>query len=360
MEFKAGGLIVIGISSKTLLEKERRIMREIRPAGVILFARNIESPKQLQKLCRQITECAGEPGHPPLILLDHEGGRVHRLTEPFTHFPSQWMLGQADDTSLTKAVFQAMAREISAVGANVQLGPVLDLRTQPKNNVIGDRAFGIEPDHTVRHGVAAMHGIQSAGLLPVGKHFPGHGDTIADSHTELPTAQAKLETLWQRELIPFQELIESGLPSIMSAHILVSAMEASCPGTLSPKVISKLLRQELGFDGLIITDDMEMGAIMKHYESSEAAVLALNAGCDLLLYCHRPDRQLAARDGLVKAVLNGRISETRLKQSLTRIDKVRNSLSALNPPDLGVIGCNNHKELLQQVQAMAKKSSQKE
>ncbi len=356
MDTQAGGLLVIGVAAKALSEEENRVMRDIRPAGVILFARNAESPRQLQELCGQIAECIGEPGRPPLILLDHEGGRVHRLAEPFTHFPSQWMLGRVDDASLTEAVFHAMASEISAAGANVQLGPVLDLWTQPENEVIGDRAFSALPDLAVRHGTAAMRGIQAAGLLPVGKHFPGHGDTLADSHIDLPEAHADLDTLRGRELAPFRGLIENGLPSVMSAHILVPAMDGDRPGTLSPTIMTGLLREELGFEGLILTDDMEMGAITEHHDPGEAAVLALDAGCDLLLYCHRPDRQRAARDALEKALGTGRIPEERLDLSLARVAEIRKALAAHTSPGLAVIGCDAHKELLGHVHEKAKSS----
>ncbi len=349
MEDRIGSLIVVGLAGEAVSDAERSLIEEIRPAGVILFARNARPPGQLRELCDHITELAREPGRPPLILLDHEGGRVHRLTEPFTHFPSQRRLGAADDAGLTEAVFRAMAREIAAAGANVQVGPVLDLWTNPENAVIGDRAFGADPDHAARHGRAAARGIAAAGLLAVGKHFPGHGDTVADSHVELPTAHADRDTLERREFSPFRRLIEDGIPALMSAHILVPALDAHLPGTLSRPVVTGVLRNELGFDGLVMADDMEMGAVADHYGPGEAAVLAAGAGCDLLLYCHRPDRQRAAREALVKAVRSGRLPAEAVEQSVERIDKARRGLEGRPPTGPEVIGCDAHRELLDRV-----------
>jgi beta-N-acetylhexosaminidase len=198
--------------------------------------------------------------------------------------------------------------------------------------VIGDRAFGADPDLASRHGCAAVSGIQSAGLIATGKHFPGHGDTVADSHVELPVAHADRETLERRELVPFRRLIEDGIPAIMSAHIVLPALKSDGPATLSPRVITGLLREEMKFDGLIMTDDMEMDAIAAHHGAGESAVLSVVSGCDLLLFCHRADWQVEVRDALVEAVRSRRISEERLKASAERIGRLREGLKD-RPPD---------------------------
>ncbi|MBI2881990.1 MAG: beta-N-acetylhexosaminidase [Candidatus Tectomicrobia bacterium] len=366
MKALAGSLIVAGLPGGEITEADRSLLRDLRPAGLVLYQRNARSAGQLARLCRDLAglaERAGDPpptaefgGAPPLLLLDHEGGRVNRLPVAFTHFPPQGALGAINDPDLTEAVFRASALEVAALGVNVHLSPVLDLWTNPENKVIGDRAFGSDPERAARHGKAAARGIRSAGLLPVGKHFPGHGDTVADSHVDLPFALADRETLKRRELFPFRRLIEDGLPALMSAHIVVPALDPDRPATLSPKVIGEILRGEMGFGGLVLTDDMEMEAIAGRYNPGEAAVLSVEAGCDLLLFCHRADRQAAARDALAEAVQSGRIAEERLRESSERIRRVRESLKGRPPVGLDVIGCAAHRELLEEVRRRARKA----
>lgn len=320
--FQGGAFIVAGFKGKSVsIELKDLIKKGI--AGVVLFTRNYESPEQIHNLCHEIQSLSKTP---LFIFVDQEGGRVLRLKEPFTPFPSMRDLGLRDSELLAYSFGKAIGEELSHVGINAIFSPVLDVNTNPMNLAIGDRSMGKEPHKVARLGRAIIRGLRSAGLLSTGKHFPGHGDTLTDSHHEMPVINHSIERLKNLELIPFIEAIREGVNLIMTAHILYTSIDNVFPATLSRIIIRNLLREELGFRGLVITDDMEMGAIVSNYSIEEAAVLALKAGCDLVLICHDYKKQLMAIEGIEKAIKEGRIDRIELEASHRKIETVRRSL----------------------------------
>ena len=271
--------------------------------GVVLFSRNIESPAQVRALCREVRSAAGRGIPLPLIAIDQEGGRVARLKEPpFTRFPPAraCSLFCCRNEAVAEGLGAAIGAELRAVGIDVNFAPVLDVDSNPRNTVIGDRAFSEDPRTAAALGIAFAKGSLSRGILPVGKHFPGHGDTSADSHKELPVARAGRHTLLRRELLPFRCAVRAGIPALMTAHVMYPALDRALPATLSRKILHGLLRERFRFRGAILSDALEMKAITDRYGIGEASVLAITAGCDVVLVCRGEDGQAEAIDRLAR------------------------------------------------------------
>jgi len=271
--------------------------------GVVLFSRNIESPAQVRALCREIRSAAGRGNPLPLIAVDQEGGRVARLKDPpFTRFPPARACSHfcCRNETVAEGLGAAIAAELRAVGIDVNFAPVLDVDSNPRNTVIGDRAFSEDPRTAAALGIAFAKGSLSRGILPVGKHFPGHGDTSADSHKELPVARAGRQTLLRRELLPFRRAVRAGIPALMTAHVMYPALDRAVPATLSRKILHDLLRERLRFRGTVLSDALEMKAITGRYGIGEAAVLAVTAGCDVVLVCRGEVEQADAIDRLAR------------------------------------------------------------
>lgn len=330
-----------------------RLIREFHIGGVILFERNLRTPAQTAELCNALQ--ARSPKMPLLVAMDQEGGRVSRLPKGFTIFPSPAALASDPSTEQIYRVAAATARELRAVGVNMNLSPVLDVNTNPANPVIGDRAFSTDPTLVSRLGLAMIAGLQDNHVIACGKHFPGHGDTDTDSHRDLPTVSHPLQRLREVELRPFLHAVQNGLASIMTAHVRYPALDSEAPATLSDQIITGLLRERIGFRGVVMTDDLKMAAIAKTYGPGEAAVRAMKAGADLILIGHDEDGQLAALEAVAKAVRQRRITEARIEQSLLRILEVKEKfLLPYRPADLAnvkaVIGCPSHRHLLEEVQ----------
>lgn len=275
---------MVGLQGEQLTGEEKSAIRECAFGGFVLFSRNLREPKQVLALCRSLWDQGME--HPPLIAIDQEGGRVHRLPQPFTHFPPAALVGRRQDPALAYRIGRATARELALVGINLDFAPVLDVDSNPKNPIIGVRSFGADPVVVSRLGSAFAKGLRDGGIVPCGKHFPGHGDTKKDSHVELPTVEKKLEALKSVELPPFIHSCRDRIESLMTAHVLYPSLDAKFPATLSRAIIGGLLRREIGYDGVVFSDDMEMKAISANYPLEDAAVLAVRAGVDVLLYCH--------------------------------------------------------------------------
>lgn len=294
--------------------------------SVILFTRNYADPTQVSRLNAEIRAAAGRP---VLTTVDHEGGRVQRFRgEAFPDMPSGRELGHAGPDAAREAG-ETAARQLRAVGFAMNLAPVLDVDTNPANPVIGARAFASDPGRVATCAVAYAAGLRAGGVHACGKHFPGHGDTSVDSHLDLPRLPHAMERLEAVELVPFQAAIRAGIESIMTSHVLFEALDPHVPATLSRVVITGLLRERLGFDGLVITDDFEMQAIADRFEMGEAAVQAIEAGCDLILACHRLDRQRRIIEAIAQAIESGRIPDTRVRKSQ------KGSLGSWIPPDSG-------------------------
>ncbi len=291
----------VGFDGKSLPPSLSRWLAGGQVGGVVLYSRNIESPAQVRGLCRDIRSAAGCGIPLPLIAVDQEGGRVARFKEPpFTWFPPAraCSLFCCRNASVAEAVGAATAAELRAVGIDVNFAPVLDVDSNPANPVIGDRAFSEDPQTAASLGIAFAKGSLSRGILPVGKHFPGHGDTSADSHRELPVVRAGRQTLLRRELLPFRRAAHAGIPALMTAHVMYPAFDRALPATLSRKILHDLLRKRFRFRGAIISDALEMKAIADRFGMGEAAVLAVTAGCDVVLVCRGENEQAETIDRL--------------------------------------------------------------
>jgi beta-N-acetylhexosaminidase len=316
LDHDVAGLFAVGFHgtspSKELLELIRRGVY-----GVILFGRNVESAEQVAELVVELKRAAGRP---LLLSVDQEGGRVARLRSPqgFTELPPMRALGATSDESLAFEVGALIGRELRAVGIDQDYAPVVDVDTNPHNPVIGDRSFSRDAHEVARIGTALARGLQSAGVAACAKHFPGHGDTSQDSHEDLPRLSHGLERLREVELVPFRALAAAGVASAMTAHVVFEALDARRPATLSPAVM-RLLREECGYDGCVISDDLEMKAVAEHFPLEEAAPAALAAGVDALLVCHRAEVQHRAIDLARAAVEGGRVSRERLAEARRRV-----------------------------------------
>jgi beta-N-acetylhexosaminidase len=313
----AGQLAIAGFAGHSIPADLRALAREFDLGGIILFARNVESPEQVAEIAREAQALAGEL--PLWVSVDQEGGRVARLRSPFTVWPPMLALGRSGDEGLARRFAQALAAELKAVGVNLDYTPVLDINTNPKNPVIGDRALGDKPEDVARLGRVVIETLQAEGIAACGKHFPGHGDTSTDSHFELPLIEHPPDRLDAVELVPFKAAIEAGVACIMTAHILVPALDEERPATLSPAVVDDLLKTKLGYAGLVLTDDLEMKAISSRFPTPEATVRAIAAGVDVVLLCGASQEpQFAAMEALVHAVEDRVLPLKRVEDALAR------------------------------------------
>jgi len=322
----------------------RHLVEELGVGGLALFTRNLGTPEEISELTDLLRTRAAIP---PLIGIDQEGGRVSRMPFPGMVFPGSMALGHLDDAELTRQVHRCIGEQLSAVGIDVDFAPSVDVNNNPLNPIIGVRGFSDDPSVVARHGIAAVAGLRDAGVVPVIKHFPGHGDTSQDSHLELPVQPADRARLDAVELAPFRAAISAGAPAVMTTHIMFPALDPKLPATLSRRILTGLLRDELKFDGLIVTDCLEMNGIAGHWGAEEAALLAVEAGADMLLVCHTWDTQRRMFQALIGAVRSGRISEERIRQSASRVARVRElsasvGRSSRNP---GAVGAPHYREL---------------
>ena len=344
---------ITGLVGTSLSKHEAELLRQLRPAGIILFARNIEqtaSDSWISRLKTLINEAQNAAEREEFFVsIDHEGGRVHRFPPPVTHFPAarNWK----DDSF---EVGCAMGQELRALGFNLSFAPVLDVHSEAANEVIGARAFSDTPAEAASWAMAYAEGLEAQGVLSCGKHFPGHGATIADSHFELPRLESSREVIDRRELLPFRSYCRAGASLIMTAHVLYPALD-SLPATLSANILQGVLRKELEFEGCIISDDMEMAAL-KHYFPGERAVKAITAGVDILLEGYPKDLfpaevALEMAEGLLAALDKGEIDQELFLESGARVKKLFSAsktlqagLPELEAPSL-ILGNPSHKQL---------------
>jgi len=325
---KIGQMLLFGWSgdtpdeSRTVNAHAAALVDEFAVGGVVLMGRNIGPPAQTRGTIAELQARAKAKGLPPLfVAVDQEGGRVQRLGPPhYPAHPAARAVGETGDPAQARTVARQIGEGLRDLGFNWNFAPVLDVNNNPRNPVIGDRAYGDDPALVAAMGAQAVRGFQEdAGILACGKHFPGHGDTDTDSHYALPRIAHNRARLDAVELVPFRAALEAGLAAVMTSHILFPALDAHRPATLSPAILTGLLRGELGFDGLIITDDLEMKGVADGWGSAEAAVRAVQAGADMLLCCHTRETQRAIQQALIQAVQAGRLSEARIDESLARI-----------------------------------------
>jgi beta-N-acetylhexosaminidase len=317
-----GQLLIGSFPGTTLPPEWRSLAREFDLGGAILFSRNIEAPEQVAELAGDV-ESLGRTV-PAWVSVDQEGGRVARLKEPFTRWPPMAVLGRAGSEALAERFARALARELTAVGITLDYAPVLDIHTNPKNPVIGDRALAERAEEVSRLGTAIIRGLQGEGVAACGKHFPGHGDTSTDSHVELPLVEHPPDRLRAVEFEPFRAAVREQVGFIMTAHVFVPALDEERPATLSPAVVQRILREELAFEGVILSDDLEMKAIASKIAVPAAAVQAIQAGCDGVLICSGDvETQAAALEALVKAAESGEIRPSRLDDAFTRLRRAK-------------------------------------
>jgi len=321
LKAKIGQLVMCGFEGSEPTEGILELIREYALGGIIYFRRNVGTAEQTARLSARLREAAGRVTDVPLwIAVDQEGGMVARIDRGVTVMPGNMALGAAREPSFAYRTAHASGADLLRMGINMNLAPCLDVNCNPANPVIGVRSYGERPELVGELGAAAIRGFQEAGVAACAKHFPGHGDTEADSHRELPIVPHGRERLAAVELAPFRRAIAEGVDAIMTAHVLFPAYDDSgVPATISERILGGLLRRELGYDGVIVTDCLEMNAISETVGIGRGAVMAVKAGADVVLVSHRLDRQREALEALIAAVESGELDEARIDESVRRI-----------------------------------------
>ena len=367
VEEKVGQLLIFGIGGKQVGTVARAHIVKRFVGSVILFDRNIQDPAQVAALTFALQKTAQEtPNAIPLfIAIDQEGGIVARLRKGATVLPGNLALGATRSIALAKKAGELTAIELATVGVNLNFAPVMDINTNPQNPVIGVRSYGESRDLVSQLGTAYIRGLQRNGVLATAKHFPGHGDTNVDSHKKLPIVTHNKKRINTIELVPFHDAIKADVAAIMSAHILYPALDKEMPATLSYPILTRLLRQQFGFDGLIITDDLEMKAIDDQYEIGNAAVLAIQAGADMVIVSWTLKKQQRVYNALRQAVRRRDITLRRLNDSVRRILKSKDAYGVFDKPivpienpnaidsPLAVVGSRQHREIAQTIATQA-------
>jgi beta-N-acetylhexosaminidase len=325
----ARGVLAVGFGGNDPASAPLAELRAFAPGAIVLFGRNIGSPDDVRGLCAALRE-GGEV--PPLIAIDQEGGSVARIRAGVAQLPSAMAVGASGNVALAESLGTLLGRDLARLGISVDFAPVADLASARPGGAIGTRAYSDDPERVAAFAERAARGLARGGVLPVLKHFPGHGATIEDSHHELPRIVTDAASLRRRDLLPFARVIASGaVPMVMTAHLVVEAFDADRPATLSPRVLGELLRGEFGFDGVIVTDCLEMDAIASTVGTVAGAVAALAAGADLLLISHQLDLAHAAADAIVDAIDDGRIPLARLHDAHARVMALRERCATLQP-----------------------------
>jgi len=341
LEEKLGQMLIVGFQEHQAPSYILNWLSEGRIGGIILFARNIESPRQLEALTRSLQQAAR---HSILVAIDQEGGAVARLREGFTESPGAMTLGAADDPQLTEQVSGVLATEMRAVGVSWNLAPAIDITHNIHNPSVGTRSLGADPEHVSRHAVAQIKGFQGKGVAATAKHFPGKANTPVDPHVELPVIEGRLDQMWGTDLVPFRAACGAGVAAVMVTHVQFKDIEPTYPSTMSRRIITGLLRERLGFRGLVTTDCMEMKAVTNRYGPGESAVLAATAGADTILFSHTREYQEAAYEALLEAARSGRLPLEQVDGSVRRISEVKKRYTSYPRPPLSVIRSPGHLE----------------
>ena len=354
-EEKIGQLLMVGINGRALTAQTRRLIQDLKVGGVILYSHNVSHPEQLLKFTRELQEISK---FPLFISADQEGGSVTRINKRIQVLPSAMAIGATHSAQFSFLAGKMTARALSAMGINMNLAPVLDINTEEENHTIGVRSYGDDPELVAQLGMWYIEGLQSQDVAATAKHFPGHGNTVRDSHYLIPVLNESLSGLEKFQLIPFQKAIDSGLDAIMTAHISVPELDPSqLPATLSYNLLTTLIRKKMNFKGIVITDDLEMGAITKHYKVREAALKALLAGADIVMIGWTDTQKQSTYRALIKAYQEGALSMDRINESLARILtlKLKRGLfnSARTPASLAALQHPQHVQLANQIAAKA-------
>ena len=349
---RAGQRLMIGFEGPAVSDDLRHLVREIRPAGFVLFARNVVEPAQVRELNRELRSLS-DASAPALRCVDQEGGRVQRIGEPATAWPAMRLVGRERES--VGAVATAMARELRAMEFDLDFAPVADVDSNPSNPVIGDRSFGDRAADVAVHVRTFVAALQSEGIAACAKHFPGHGDTAQDSHAELPVVEREERDLRDVELPPFAAAVEAGVASVMTAHVLYPAWDEDDPATLSDRIVPMLLRKGLGFDGVVFSDDLEMKAIAGRLAVETQVERATRATVDVLLACRDPALQHALFLALVHAQEEDAARDHLSTDAVRRVEALRERFLLGRPPapPLSVVGSMEHRVLADLVRQRA-------
>lgn len=319
LEEKIGQMILAGVQGTTLDNQTKQMITDQKVGGIIFYANNVSTLEGTAKFVQSIKEVNQSNPVPIFMSVDQEGGKVSRMPETVESIPSSRKVGETKDSALAETMGELLARQVQLAGFNMDFAPVLDVNSNPKNPVIGDRSFGSSAELVSRMGIAEMKGLRSEGIIPVVKHFPGHGDTSVDSHLDLPVVNKTEKQLAKLEWIPFQAAVKEQVEAVMVAHILFPKLDPDHPASLSDVIIGEHLRGKFNYDGVVITDDLSMGAIAKNYKLDQAALATVKAGSDILLVAHSYESAKTIFDTLISAVKSGKITESRIDESVYRI-----------------------------------------
>lgn len=332
LDEKIGQMVIVGLEGYTVDETAKKLIEGKHVGGFILYKTNVKDASQLLSLINSL-KLANKVNKVPLFIsVDEEGGRISRMPNNIKKLPTNKAIGEINDSSFSFEIGEVIAKELKAFGFNMDFAPVLDINSNHNNPVIGDRSFGSNAEIVTKLGIQTMKGIQAGGIVSVVKHFPGHGDTSVDSHIGLPVVNNSLGRLKSFELIPFASAIENKADAIMVAHILLPQIDRTYPASMSKIMITDILRNELKYDGVVVSDDLTMGAILKNYDIGEAAIKAIDAGIDILLVCHEYEKELAVINAVKEAVNDGTISEERIDASVYRILKLKQKYDISDQP----------------------------
>ena len=319
LDEKIGQMITIGIDGYSVDDTAKQLITDKKVGGVILFKNNINDSNQLLQLINDIKGINSTNKIPIFISVDQEGGRVNRLPSEIKSLPSNEIIGNKNDNKLAYDIGKNIGYALGSFGFNMDFAPVLDVNSNPNNTVIGDRSFSNDKDKVASLGASEINGFKDSNIISVAKHFPGHGYTSIDSHYALPIINKTLDELKSVEFVPFKKSIEEKVPAIMVSHILMPQIDANNPASMSKTIITDILRKDLKFDGLIVTDDMTMGAVTNELDITTACINSINAGADLLLVCHGYDNEINVINAIKDAVNNGIISIDTINSSVYKI-----------------------------------------
>lgn len=329
---KIGQLLMVGFQEKEISEDIINLIRDYKIGNIILFERNFDNPEQLFKLTQDLQKVALESiGIPLFISMDQEGGMVTKITSGSTIFPSAMSIAASNNYENASLMGEIMGKELKAYGVNMNLAPIFDVNNNPSNPIIGSRSFSDKPEEVAKYATNFALGLQKSGVYAVGKHFPGHGDTHVDSHIGLPTINHERELLDQVELYPFKYGSDNGVKGFMTTHIVFTTLEKELPATMSHKILTGVLRNDIGFNGLIVSDGMEMRGITNHYDIKYATMEAIKAGVDLALLCH-PNQSHRRRtiDYIIEEYNNGNISDEIINNRVSRVLKEKETFAPIN------------------------------
>ena len=355
IEVKVGQMLMVGVEGTTVGTDARRIVQQLRIGNVVLLDRNVQSPAQLREFTAELQALAtASTGHPAIIAADQEGGTVQRLRAGFTALPDAATVGAARDAQLAFRLGSTVGYELRATGVTMALGPVLDVNDNAANPVIGRRAFGSTPARVIAAALPFAEGLRGAGVIAVAKHFPGHGSTDEDSHFALPVVRKSQDALQATEIAPFRAAVNAGVPAVMLAHVAYPALDPSgTPASVSAPIATGLLRGELGFAGVVVSDDMGMAGLLSGTTIEEASVRAVLSGSDMLI-CARsvmvgscpPQSAERMRDALIGAVRDGTIPASRIDDSVRRISDLKRRYAVGEPPTmpLALVGGDAHRQ----------------